>query len=575
MRISLSFHPLGRPGSGALLTLLVATLTACAPTTSSPAPDRQVQSPSQRPSKADELLVVDCLLPGQIRRIGQRLVTLTPRRPMKTSARDCEIRGGEYVAWDRATYETALKVWMPLATEGDPAAQTYVGEIYEKGLGLSPNYTKAADWYRRAADGGSSRAAVNLGHLYELGLGVPRDTAQAAHWYRKATGATNTSLVVEAASHPGVERTPPQRAPAAHEGGPRIELTEPQLPAPFTDRVAEVRIQPPIDRITIAGRITAARAIRTFTINDVEQRIDADRRFRVQLALRAPDERIRLVAVDQSGQRSDLEFLVKSPPVEGPGRRADTPVIPDLNRYHALVIGNDDYRLLPPLADTVAGARDIAGILNDDYEFKVTLLTNASRYDILAALNDLRQRLTERDSLLIFYAGRGQMDGDGRLAYWLPVDAEPASPGSWISSQTLTDFLGAMNVRQILVATDSCYAGTLGSGSLASSGRLDDQARRALIQSLAQRRSRMLMASGTCEPAATGVGSQPSSFARSLADILRANREALSGQELFQLVRLRLAAAEQPQRTERLQYAPIRHAGHEGGDFVFVRAVRN
>ena len=40
-------------------------------------------------------------------------------------------------------------------------------------------------------------------------------------------------------------------------------------------------------------------------------------------------------------------------------------------------------------------------------------------------------------------------------------------------------------------------------------------------------------------------------------------------------MQLRLAAVDQPPAVERMQYAPIRHAGHEGGDFVFVRAVRN
>src|SRR5262245_2329114 len=63
-------------------------------------------------AKADELLVVDCLLPGQVRRLGSKLTMLTARRAMKTSQRDCEIRGGEYVSYDRANYATALKVWL-------------------------------------------------------------------------------------------------------------------------------------------------------------------------------------------------------------------------------------------------------------------------------------------------------------------------------------------------------------------------------------------------------------------------------------------------------------------------------
>ena len=139
-------------------------------------------------ARGDEYLVVDCLLPPQVRRLGSRMTFLAPRRAEKTSARDCQIRGGEYVSYDRANYATALKVWLVPAEQGDPAAQTYVGEIYEKGLGVAPDHVVAAQWYRRAAEKGSSRAALNLGALYERGLGVPADPREAAAWYRRASG---------------------------------------------------------------------------------------------------------------------------------------------------------------------------------------------------------------------------------------------------------------------------------------------------------------------------------------------------------------------------------------------------
>ena len=63
----------------------------------------------------DRFMVVDCLLPGQVRRIGTKVTYLSQRRPAKTSAGDCEVRGGEYVAYDRADYKSALNVWMVVA----------------------------------------------------------------------------------------------------------------------------------------------------------------------------------------------------------------------------------------------------------------------------------------------------------------------------------------------------------------------------------------------------------------------------------------------------------------------------
>jgi TPR repeat protein len=117
--------------SGLLGVSLALLVSACA---------TPVQQPSQQSQylprgDADKLLIVDCLLPGQVRKLGRSVTYLTPRRPAKTSAGDCEIRGGEYVAYDRANFATALDVWQSQADEGDAKAQTYVGEIYERGLG--------------------------------------------------------------------------------------------------------------------------------------------------------------------------------------------------------------------------------------------------------------------------------------------------------------------------------------------------------------------------------------------------------------------------------------------------------
>ena len=54
---------------------------------------------------------VDCLLPGQIRRLGTNLTYVTPRRKIKTTARDCDIRGGESADLERAGYATAVEIW--------------------------------------------------------------------------------------------------------------------------------------------------------------------------------------------------------------------------------------------------------------------------------------------------------------------------------------------------------------------------------------------------------------------------------------------------------------------------------
>ena len=72
------------------------------------------------------LLPVDCLVAGQVPKIGTVTTFATPRRPLKTTAIDGEIRGGEYVAHDRTSDKTALNIWLSSAKSGNAKAQRYI-----------------------------------------------------------------------------------------------------------------------------------------------------------------------------------------------------------------------------------------------------------------------------------------------------------------------------------------------------------------------------------------------------------------------------------------------------------------
>lgn len=193
-------HSERRPGVLAGLALAALALAGCATAPT----DLERQAAREGYTEVSDLYIVDCLLPGQIRKLGN-MTYQTPRRPIRTTAADCRIRGGEYVAYDRADYRSALKVWLERAEAGDPEAQNYVGEIFEKGLGRQPDYLSAAQWYRKAAEQGYSRAQINLGYLYETGLGVERDVAAALNWYRKASGLSDDQLVYESELNQAVE----------------------------------------------------------------------------------------------------------------------------------------------------------------------------------------------------------------------------------------------------------------------------------------------------------------------------------------------------------------------------------
>jgi len=92
-------------------------------------------------------------------------------------------------AFNRQDYVSASQAFVPLAERGVPAAQSYLGFMFETGRGLPQNYTEAAMWYRRAAEQGDSLAQYSLGLLYDRGRGVPRDIVEASKWLNLSTAA--------------------------------------------------------------------------------------------------------------------------------------------------------------------------------------------------------------------------------------------------------------------------------------------------------------------------------------------------------------------------------------------------
>jgi len=180
--------------------VFVAALTAAACVSTPSGKGQGIPLSAASGATVEDYVLVDCLLPGQIRRLGTSMTYLTARRSVKATQRDCAIRGGEYVLFDRSDYGSALQALLPKARAGDPVAQTYVGEIYEKGLGLSgPDYASAAEWYRKAANNDHAPAQISLGSLYERGLGVPNDKSEALNWYRQGSGLTQDRLIFESA----------------------------------------------------------------------------------------------------------------------------------------------------------------------------------------------------------------------------------------------------------------------------------------------------------------------------------------------------------------------------------------
>src|SRR5262245_59322564 len=82
----------------------------------------------------------------------------------------------------RADYATVLRLWRPLAEQGDARVQSHLALMYENGRGVPKDFVAAVNWYQRAAAQGYVHAQLNLGLMYAKGQGVPQDYVSAYMW---------------------------------------------------------------------------------------------------------------------------------------------------------------------------------------------------------------------------------------------------------------------------------------------------------------------------------------------------------------------------------------------------------
>jgi uncharacterized protein len=526
---------------GSIMSLLAVASTA-APTAAEKA------AATKGMVKRSDLEIVDCLLPGQVRQLGNTSF-LTQRRPIRTTASECSIRGGEYVAYDRADSQSALRIWMQAAEGGDVEAQTNVGEIYERGLGVAPNYEAAAMWYQKAADKNHARALFNLGTLYEQGLGVPQDGLKALNLYRQAWGVPEDSIIFASAAQREQDQLRKELDTAIAEKNAQLELLQKQL----KDLQEQLARKPAAEQT--AGNDAEIEALKKWIAQ-----LEADRRTSTE----------RLAGIPKTRTPQGTTELAQLPPV------ADERTVSGMNfgRYYAIVIGNQNYQSIESLATPKYDAARAARILADRYGFNVSILEDANDITMLKAINDLNAVLKPEDNLLIYYAGHGARLQNARneSGYWLPVNAEaPPKDTFWVPNEQITGHLGRLPAKRVLVVADSCYAGLLSTDP--SLLFLDDKVTysKDYLKFKLPRRARLLLSSGGDKPVLDEGSGGNSVFARAFLDELENNRGILSSPELFSRIRKRVEiAARSNEFVQTPEFKSIKGAGHELGDFFFV-----
>ena len=233
-------------------------------------------------------------------------------------------------------------------------------------------------------------------------------------------------------------------------------------------------------------------------------------------------------------------------------------------KYYALIIGIDDYKdqNIQDLDNPVNDAKSLAGVLTNHYSFDkedVSVLRNPTREDIIKALDGLTGTVTEKDNLLIFFAGHGIWNAQLNQGYWLPSDASMDSKSYWLSNSTLRDYVGGIRSKHTLLISDACFSG----GILKERAVFENS--RAILE-VYKLPSRKAMTSGTLKTVP-----DKSVFIQYLVKNLVNNQSPLlSADQLFR--NFKTAVINNSPNGQVPQYGPISQAGDEGGDFIFLRS---
>lgn len=551
--------------------------------------------PPEAFKNADDLLTVDCLLPGQLIQIGMHNTWMTPPRPAIISAWQCKVQGGQYSLTRSIDGRTiALKVWQQCANQGDKVAQNYMGEIYGRSWGqIKPDYIQAAKWYRKAAEQGNSRAQNNLGFLYEQGLGVAKNNALALKFYRQAMGAVE---------------------PIKLDQTTKVEINELESKlgqAMQTTRILQNQLNESEEiannqqiEIDDLKRIQGSATDIQVQLGTVQNKLAETRRRESTLKIQLSDAKKQLNSVNSQISKTETRVAFKD--------------IPNLGKYYALIIGINDYQFpLQNLKTPVNDAKRVEALLRQKYGFDTTLLINdgtikPTRQGFNKAMRKFIKKIKEGDNFLIYFAGHGDLRSN--RAHWLPQDAEFEDDTNWLSTDDITKKIeyrndsNSIKARHVLIIADSCYSAAMAtswlepltdnviasipSGLVTRAGHystpissqtitpallpqpegLSVEGRVGWIRAQYQRRSRKELTSGGIEPVLDNASRNGLSvFANAFSDMLEVNEGIIGASEIY--AKIGPQVAEQVKKMGMNQtpvYAPIPNTGDNHGEFFFI-----
>ena len=238
-------------------------------------------------------------------------------------------------------------------------------------------------------------------------------------------------------------------------------------------------------------------------------------------------------------------------------------------KYYALIIGVDNYKgTWPPLQNAVRDAQAVELLLKNKYKFdnfKTLYDEQATRVNIMNAMEWMVDNTAENDNVFIYYSGHGEFKKELNKGFWVPSDAQTASLAAYISNSDLQTFLNGIKSKHTLLVADACFSGDIFRGNTITV-KMDSPEK--YYTETYNLKSRQAMTSGGIEPVMDGGKDGHSIFAYYFLQVLKNNEGAyLDASQVFD--KLKIPVTNNSEQKPNLQ--PVKNAGDEGGQFIFIR----
>lgn len=272
-------------------------------------------------------------------------------------------------------------------------------------------------------------------------------------------------------------------------------------------------------------------------------------------------------SVDKTMAQNYSEFRGGNDPLKGLNVAQAMKSV-EVGEYYGLVIGIDQYSgEWPMLKNAVNDAKGVAELLSSKYTFhymKTLYDKDATRDNILKEFEYLLSSVKANDNVLIYYSGHGEYIENMDKGFWVPVDAAAKSISKYISNEDIRAFLTGIKSKHTLLVTDACFSGDIFRGKTMTIPYENSTKYYSKMYSLSSRKA---ITSGGVEPVMDKGKENHSIFAYYFLQALKNNTEKyFDAGQVFDFIKIPVVN----NSYQTPAYSPIRNAGDEGGQFIFI-----